>query len=95
MSAICGFIQFDGRPVEVAVLEMMVKSSPYRGADVRLDNRDELFSKLELHKDTNRVVTDANLTLAAWLKWDKACVEHFLGAIPISVKSGCQETKTK
>ena len=34
-------------------------------ADVRLDNRDELFSKLELRKDTNRVVTDPKLILAA------------------------------
>jgi asparagine synthase (glutamine-hydrolysing) len=33
MSAICGIVQFDGRPVDPAALRGMVDSSPYRGPD--------------------------------------------------------------
>lgn len=54
-------------------------------ADVRLDNRDELFRKLELRKDPERVVTDPELILFAYRKWGKACVEHFLGDFVFSV----------
>ena len=33
MSAICGIIHFDGRPVDRTDLEAMAESSPYRGPD--------------------------------------------------------------
>jgi asparagine synthetase B (glutamine-hydrolysing) len=44
MSAICGIIHFDGKPVEQSDLATMVESSPYRGPDgtgyyVREDRR--------------------------------------------------------
>lgn len=127
MSAICGIVRFDGKPVDSSELETMVESSPYRGpdgvgyhlhenagfahlafhvtpesahekqplisedgrlvlvADVRLDNRDELFGKLGIRKHVDRVVTDPELILAAWQKWGQACVEHLLGDFVFSI----------
>jgi asparagine synthase (glutamine-hydrolysing) len=127
MSAICGIVRFDGKPVESDELETMVESSPYRGpdgtgyhihknagfahlafhvtpesvhekqplisedgrlvlvADVRLDNRDELFRKLELRTNPDRVLSDPELILLCWLKWERACVEHLLGDFVFSI----------
>jgi asparagine synthase (glutamine-hydrolysing) len=127
MSAICGIVNFDGKPVERADLEIMVESSPYRGpdgtgywlegnagfahlafqltpesvheqqplisadrryvlcADVRLDNRDELFGKLGFCTDPERVVTDPDLIMAAWFRWGTACPEHLLGDFVFSI----------
>jgi asparagine synthase (glutamine-hydrolysing) len=61
-------------------------------ADVRLDNRDELFRKLEITRDPDRVITDPELILLGWRKWDKACVEHFLGDFVFSIWDSKTET---
>jgi asparagine synthase (glutamine-hydrolysing) len=33
MSAICGIVRFDGKPVDSSELETLVESSPYRGPE--------------------------------------------------------------
>ena len=127
MSAICGIVRFDGKPVDSIELKTMVESSPYRGpdgvgyhvhenagfahlafhvtpesvhekqpltsedgrlvlvADVRFDNRDDLFKKLEIRDQPERVITDPEVLLAAYLKWGARCVEHFLGDFVFSI----------
>lgn len=127
MSAICGIVRFDGKPVDSIELETMVESSPYRGpddvgyhvhgnagfahlafhvtpesvhekqplisndgrlvlvADVRLDNRAELYGKLNLGHDLNTPVTDPELILFAYRKWGKSCVKQLLGDFVFSI----------
>jgi asparagine synthase (glutamine-hydrolysing) len=53
-------------------------------ADVRLDNRAELLEALRL-EDLAATVGDAGLVLAAYLRWDTACVEHFLGDFAFAI----------
>ena len=121
MSAICGIIHFDGRPVEQSDLEIMVESSSNRGpdgtgywlqgnagfahlafhvtpesvgerqplesadgrlvlvADVRLDNRDELASALGIKKNELTELSDPDLLLRAYQKWEKHCTKRLLG----------------
>lgn len=127
MSAICGIVRFDGKPVDSIELEGMVDSSPYRGpdgvnyylqdragfahlafhvtpesvhekqplvsengrfvlvADVRLDNRAELFRKLAIKNHSECVISDPEIVLNAYLKWSTGCVEHLLGDFVFSV----------
>ena len=40
MSAICGIIHFDGKPVDASDLEIMAESSPFRGPDGTRYHRD-------------------------------------------------------
>ncbi len=48
-------------------------------ADARIDNRKELFDKLDLAQKRDEVVTDADLILLAWEKWEEKCPEYLLG----------------
>jgi asparagine synthase (glutamine-hydrolysing) len=52
--------------------------------DVRLDNRAELLSSLDL-ADRARVTGDAEIVLAAYLSWGEACVERFLGDFAFAI----------
>jgi asparagine synthase (glutamine-hydrolysing) len=45
-------------------------------ADVRLDNRDELFDLLAIR---DAAIGDAGLILAAYLEWGEGCLDHLLG----------------
>ncbi|MGR3495024.1 asparagine synthase-related protein [Citreimonas sp.] len=47
-------------------------------ADLRLDNRRDLSERLSIDLGA-RTVGDAELVLAAWLRWGEACPEHLLG----------------
>ena len=47
--------------------------------DIRLDNRKELFAKLAIPKHEHQTRGDAQLVLAAYLKWGEACPVHLLG----------------
>jgi len=55
-------------------------------ADARIDNRAELLDTLEVGDETasegsaESVVTDADLIVAAYEKWDRRCPEHLVGA---------------
>ena len=127
MSAICGIVHFDDKPVGQADLESMVESSPGRGpdgcasfthenagfahlafhvtpesvherqpllsddgqlvlvADVRLDNREQLFNKLDISPLPGSIITDPDLILHSFRKWGTACVEHLLGDFVFSI----------
>lgn len=71
-----------------ALVEVLPLSETENGctitADVRLDNRDELISALGL-SDTDRVVGDGELILRAYLKWERACLDHILGDFAFAI----------
>lgn len=48
-------------------------------ADVRLDNRPELLSALDVPSD-GRPIPDSRLLLAAYRRWGERCVDHLVGA---------------
>lgn len=52
-------------------------------ADARIDNREELLSKLGLRRD--RLVGDGELILLAYLKWGEGCVDHLLGDFAFAI----------
>lgn len=45
-------------------------------ANARIDNRKQLLEELNIQ---NPLVTDSELILSAYQKWDKACLNHLLG----------------
>ena len=48
-------------------------------ADARIDNRDELASRLELTRSDLSQLSDAALVLAAWRKWKQDCPRFLIG----------------
>ncbi|TXT33718.1 MAG: asparagine synthase (glutamine-hydrolysing) [Comamonadaceae bacterium] len=52
-------------------------------ADVRIDNRPELWGKLGLR--TGASLSDAELILQAYLKWGEGCVEHLIGDFAFAI----------
>jgi asparagine synthase (glutamine-hydrolysing) len=53
-------------------------------ADVRLDNRDELLTGLDL-RDRAAIIGDAEAILMAYLSWGESCVERFLGDFAFAI----------
>ncbi len=53
-------------------------------ADVRLDNREELFAALALPSDA-RTIGDGELILRAYLIWGDECVAHLLGDFAFAI----------
>lgn len=54
-------------------------------ADARIDNRDELYSKLNLDKQQWQNEADSYLILKAYLHWGEKCVEHLEGEFVFAV----------
>lgn len=52
-------------------------------ADVRIDNRVDLCNKLDVHQ--NGDMSDAELVLRAYRKWNEYCVEHLIGDFAFAV----------
>ncbi len=52
-------------------------------AGVRIDNRTDLCNKLDVHQ--NGHVSDAELILRAYRKWNEGCVEHLIGDFAFAV----------
>lgn len=48
-------------------------------SDSRIDNREELIAAFELDNCSSEQITDSELILAAYEKWDEKCPEHLLG----------------
>ena len=48
-------------------------------ADARIDNRDDLMRDLGLGNPGGEVITDAELIVHAYLKWETGCAERLLG----------------
>lgn len=53
-------------------------------ADVRLDNREELFAALGLAGE-ERVIGDGELILRSYLRWGEGCVDHLLGDFAFAI----------
>jgi asparagine synthase (glutamine-hydrolysing) len=54
-------------------------------SDARIDNRDELISKLQLNNCPSDKITDSHLILAAYEKWRESCPEHLLGDFAFAI----------
>ena len=48
-------------------------------AEARIDNREELFEKLDVHSEERKSMPDGELILRAYLKWGEDCPEHLFG----------------
>ena len=72
-----GLVDFARAPAEAAVF-----------ADVRLDNREELIRLLEGIDGIDKITagsSDAELILAAYLRWGDSCPEHLLGDFAFAI----------
>lgn len=54
-------------------------------ADVRIDNRCELADQLGIEPATVSRMSDADLLMAAWEKWQVGSIEHLLGDVAVAV----------
>ncbi len=54
-------------------------------ADVRLDNREELYKKLSISLGQQTSITDTLLLLKAYQKWGKDCPQHLMGAFAFAI----------
>lgn len=54
-------------------------------ADVRIDNRGELAERLGISTLRLQRLSDADLLLIAWEKWQLGCFDHLLGDIALAV----------
>jgi asparagine synthase (glutamine-hydrolysing) len=65
--------------------ESQLDDQPYRDdelvvvADARLDNRDELFTSLDVGSESHHI-SDSQLLLAAYRRWGARCTEKLIGA---------------
>lgn len=48
-------------------------------ADIIIDNREELFHLLKVVKDDKKIITDSQLLLMSYEKWEKDCVNYIIG----------------
>jgi len=48
-------------------------------SDARIDNREELFQKLQIPHDLQNSIPDSILILKSYEKWGRECVKHLLG----------------
>ena len=55
-------------------------------ADARIDNRDELISTLKHDSyNLNKISTDAQIILAAYIRWGEQCAEHLIGDFAFTI----------
>jgi len=54
-------------------------------ADIRLDNRDELTGDLGISSGRAAVNADSAIVLAAWERWQEACIDRLVGDFSIVV----------
>jgi len=54
-------------------------------ADARLDNRDELFSKLDINKTNAAEIPDSTLILNAYQKYGEDCTKHLIGDFAFAI----------
>ncbi|WP_164667424.1 asparagine synthase-related protein [Virgibacillus doumboii] len=48
-------------------------------SDAMIDNREELFDKLGIHREERKVIPDGKLILLAYSKWGDEVVKHLIG----------------
>lgn len=54
-------------------------------ADARIDNRDELFEKLEIQEKDFDVISDIDLLVRAYEKWGEECPKYLLGDFAFAI----------
>ena len=54
-------------------------------ADARIDNREELFTKLNLAKNDQILIADSTLILYAYEKYGEDCVKHLIGDFAFAI----------
>ncbi|AFZ00939.1 lasso peptide isopeptide bond-forming cyclase [Calothrix sp. PCC 6303] len=54
-------------------------------SDCRIDNREELLSRLQLNNCPPEKVTDTDLILAAYQEWGEDCPQHLLGDFAFAI----------
>jgi asparagine synthase (glutamine-hydrolysing) len=54
-------------------------------ADVRLDNREQLFTHLSVEKHTQKGMPDSQLLLMAYERWGRHCPEYLLGDFAFAI----------
>lgn len=54
-------------------------------ADVRLDNREDLESRLDLDPGRARETCDAAMLLASWEKWEEDCFDRLVGCYAFAI----------
>ncbi|MGZ3873943.1 MAG: asparagine synthase-related protein, partial [Mucilaginibacter sp.] len=54
-------------------------------ADARIDNRDELFTKLYTGNPDKATIPDSTLILTAYEKYGEACVQHLIGDFAFAI----------
>ncbi|WP_086736900.1 asparagine synthetase B family protein [Erythrobacter colymbi] len=55
-------------------------------ADLRLDNRETLAADCGIAADALAAMADSDVLLAAWRKWDEACLERLIGDFTIALR---------
>ncbi len=60
-------------------------------ADARLDNRKELFRRLEISASRQAGTTDSELILEAYKKWGKECLRYLLGDFVFVIWDGARQ----
>jgi asparagine synthase (glutamine-hydrolysing) len=53
--------------------------------DVRIDNRQEVCSKLDLESEYAAKLADSDIFLSCWRKWQLDCVSHLIGGFAVAV----------
>ncbi|MEL7356055.1 MAG: lasso peptide isopeptide bond-forming cyclase [Cyanobacteria bacterium J06560_6] len=54
-------------------------------ADARIDNRDELISALNLENPSAEAISDSELIVAAYEKWDEKCLDRLIGDFAFAI----------
>ncbi|MDF5720875.1 MAG: lasso peptide isopeptide bond-forming cyclase [Rhizonema sp. PD37] len=73
--------------------ESLLEKLPFTGStgnltitsDARIDNRDELINTLKLNNCAAEKITDSQLILAAYEKWQESCPENLLGDFAFAI----------
>jgi asparagine synthase (glutamine-hydrolysing) len=58
-------------------------------ADARIDNREEIFSKLQISTARRPAMPDSHIILLAYERWGEACPEHLEGSYTFVVWDDC------
>jgi len=61
-------------------------------ADARIDNRDELFEKLEINENDFDMVTDIDLVLWSYQKWGEDCAKYLIGDFSFAIWDKLKKT---
>ena len=82
-----------GRALQLALPEDAFDRQPLVGAagrylltaDVRIDNRSEVATKVGIETSILATMSDSDLLVAAWERWQLDCFDHLLGDVAVAV----------